>query len=135
MKRVLMFAIFGPLIGSAATSACFFVLQFFSDKSNTINGYDFAFTYFFMSVITGFSYVYGLASAFFTGVLSLKYERFNAKDVTVLVVFSVSVTCLIHHFILRTNLDALLELSVLPSAISTLLLSYLLRTNKPHKEV
>ena len=127
MKRVLMFAIFGPLIGSVfGYSTLFFSLPS-SDPNTDYSGV------FLFSIV--FGYMYGIAPALLTGLLSLKFNRFDVKGMSILLCFAILSTCIIHYVFFKLETPKLLFMSILQSAISTLLLSYLLRTNKPHKEV
>ena len=126
MKRILFFAIFGPLIGSLVISIQLAILQFFSDKSNVSDGYEFAYSYFLMSIFSGAAYIYGLVPAIATGLLSLKFQPANTSNIIMLIVFSVVITCLVHYFCFRVEPRSLFTLSILPSFVSTLILALIL---------
>ena len=67
--------------------------------------------------------------------LQREFNRFDVKGMSILLCFAILSTCIIHYVFFKLETPKLLFMSILPSAISTLVLSYLLRTNKPHKEV
>lgn len=124
MKKVLIFTIFGPLIGALSIVLFISILGVFSEKnSGNLSG-----VFFFMFL---FCHWYGAIPALLTGGVSIKLNKFNLKDTSILVLFAILVTCLFHYFILHREFQDLPDVSVLPSAVSTFVLSYLLRTNKP----
>ena len=127
MKRVLMFAIFGPLIGSVFG---FLTLFFSFPSSNPHTDYSGVFLF---SIV--FGYMYGIVPALLTGLMSLKFNKFDVKAMSILLCFAISSTCVIHYFFFKVEVVKLLLTSILPSAISTLVLSYILRINKSHREV
>ena len=124
MKKLLLFTVFGPFFG--AMVMYIYTLYELHSSLDIID----------RNILWGgglylvFGYIYGVLSAFLTGLVSIALDFQRWLHVIWLIIFSFAITSVTHNIFFRIKTEELFVYAILPSFVATLVISLFVRNRR-----
>ena len=124
MKKLLLFTVFGPFFG--AMVMYIYTLYELHSSLDIID----------RNILWGgglylvFGYIYGVLSAFLTGLVSIALDFQRWLHVIWLIIFAIAITSVTHNIFFRIKTEELFVYAILPSFVATLVISLFVRNRR-----